>query len=218
MRYPSCAKCVKLRRISVPSLIGETIEIDGEILGPSRFYWGKRLTTAGAATIVVGHAHLATLSGWSRSVPGGMIGTNVKLNRPGYDRFASAIQGLDGFMEYPFNETTKQEWNSSPNIRNAYKTLVPLAANSAWSPALGPAHLPWLFPEKPPEHWPAPTKPDIWFCYRTNPARFHRGTRRRWPNAWPSFRSQSRLPTPMTRPITSLMSCSRKQQTLRAFS
>ena len=74
-----------------------------------------------------------------------MIGTNVKLNRPGYDRFASAIQGLDGFMEYPFNETTKQEWNSSPNIRNAYKTLVPLAANSAWSPALGPAHLPWLF-------------------------------------------------------------------------
>ena len=103
-------------------------------------------------------------------VPGGMIGTNVKLNRPAYDRFTSAVKGPDGVMEFPFNATTKNEWQSQPHIRNAYRTLVPLVANSAWSSALGPAHLPWLFQKSPPKNWPEPTKPDIWFCYRTNPA------------------------------------------------
>ena len=103
-------------------------------------------------------------------VPGGNVGSNVKLNRPADSRQKSAVKGPDGFMEYPFNETTKTDWEKDPSIRNAFKTLVPLAANSAWSPALGPAHLPWLFQKKAPSNWPTPTKPDIWFCYRTNPA------------------------------------------------
>ena len=47
----------------------------------------------------------------------------------------SAIKGSDGFMEYPFNETSKDDWQKDPSIRNAFQTLVPLAANSAWSPA-----------------------------------------------------------------------------------
>ncbi|MAI12146.1 MAG: molybdopterin oxidoreductase [Rhodospirillaceae bacterium TMED167] len=152
--------------------IGETIEIDGETLPyrPVAVLLGKTVNNGwGGYNCCWARTLLLCLVG-ALEVPGGMIGTNVKLNRPGYDRFASAIKGHDGFMDYPFNETSKQEWNASPNIRNAYRTLVPLAANSAWSPALGPAHLPWLFQKKPPEHWPTPTKPDIWFCYRTNPA------------------------------------------------
>ncbi|MCH8110397.1 MAG: hypothetical protein IH905_00340 [Proteobacteria bacterium] len=35
---------------------------------------------------------------------------------------------------------------------------------------LGPAHLPWLFQKKHPDHWPTQTKPEMWINYRTNPA------------------------------------------------
>jgi phenylacetyl-CoA:acceptor oxidoreductase len=73
-------------------------------------------------------------------------------------------------MEQPLNPTGKDTWKGAPHIRSAYRTLVPLAANSAWSPALSPAHLPWLFMDNPPEHWPAPTLPEVWIIYRTNPA------------------------------------------------
>ena len=73
-------------------------------------------------------------------------------------------------MVYPFNETTREGWERDPHIRNAYRTLVPLVADSAWSPSLGPAHLPWLFLKRPPKRWPKVTAPEIWFQYRTNPA------------------------------------------------
>ena len=56
-------------------------------------------------------------------------------------------------------------------IRNAYRTLVPLADNS---PVVGGARArrtcrgsSWT---SRPEHWPAPTLPDVWIIYRTNPA------------------------------------------------
>jgi phenylacetyl-CoA:acceptor oxidoreductase len=73
-------------------------------------------------------------------------------------------------MQYQFNETSATGWMKHPHIRNAYKTLVPLVSDSPWSPALGPSHLPWLFLKHQPEHWPRTTTPDVWFCYRTNPA------------------------------------------------
>ena len=152
--------------------IGETIEIDGETLPyrPVAVLLGKTVNNGwGGYNCCWARTLLLCLVG-ALEVPGGMIGTNVKLNRPAFDRFTSAVKGPDGFMNFPFNETTKDEWNRDPHIRNAYRTLVPLAANSAWSPALGPAHLPWLFQKQPPKNWPVPTKPDIWFCYRTNPA------------------------------------------------
>ena len=103
-------------------------------------------------------------------VPGGILGTTVRLNRPAQNRLDSVKPGPDGFMEQPLNATGKDTWKGSPHIRNAYRTLVPLADNSPWSAALGPAHLPWLFMDSPPEHWPAPTMPDVWIIYRTNPA------------------------------------------------
>ena len=152
--------------------IGDTIEIDGETLPfrPVAVLLGKTVNNGwGGYNCCWARTLLLCLVG-ALEVPGGMMGTNVKLNRPGHNRFASAVKGPDGFMDYPFNETSKEKWNSDPHIRNAYRTLVPLAADSAWSAALGPAHLPWLFQKKPPENWPVPTKPDIWFCYRTNPA------------------------------------------------
>jgi phenylacetyl-CoA:acceptor oxidoreductase len=103
-------------------------------------------------------------------VPGGLLGTTVRLNRPAQNRLESVRPGPDGFMAQPLNPTTKDKWNAAPHVRNAYRTLVPLVNDSPWSQALGPAHLPWLFMDEPPEHWPAPTVPDVWIIYRTNPA------------------------------------------------
>ncbi|MBI5909259.1 MAG: molybdopterin-dependent oxidoreductase [Betaproteobacteria bacterium] len=103
-------------------------------------------------------------------VPGGILGTIVRLNRPATTRQASVAKGPDGFMAYPMNPTDKENWVSRPNVRNAHRTLVPLSADSPWSTALGPTHLAWMFRKEAPEHWPEVTAPDLWFVYRTNPA------------------------------------------------
>ncbi|MBM3567837.1 MAG: molybdopterin oxidoreductase [Alphaproteobacteria bacterium] len=152
--------------------VGETVVIDGVTLPyrPVAVILGKTVNNGwGGFEATWGRTLLACLVG-ALEVPGGTLGTNVKLNRPADDRHATVTPTADGFMAYPFNATDRAGWQSKPHIRNAYRTLVPLAANSAWSPALGPAHLPWLFLKAPPERWPAPTRPAVWFCYRTNPA------------------------------------------------
>jgi len=152
--------------------VGQTIEVEGEEMPfrPVAILLGKTVNNGwGGYNCCWARTMLLTLVG-ALEVPGGNIGSNVKLNRPADSRQKSAVKGPDGFMEYPFNETSKADWEKTPSIRNAFRTLVPLAANSAWSPALGPAHLPWLFQKKSPDNWPKSTKPDIWFCYRTNPA------------------------------------------------
>ncbi len=152
--------------------VGETIEIDGKRMPyrPVAVILGKTVNNGwGGYESVWARTVLSCLVG-ALEVPGGLIGTNIKINRPAADRIKSVQPGPDGFMHYPFNETTKQEWMAKPDIRNAYRTLVPLAGHSPWSAALGPAHLPWLFQRQPPDHWPKPTKPELWFVYRTNPA------------------------------------------------
>ena len=60
-------------------------------------------------------------------------------------------------MRYQFNPTSSNEWMRTPHIRNAYKTLMPLVSDSPWSPALGPAHLPWLFLKTQPKNFPRVT-------------------------------------------------------------
>jgi phenylacetyl-CoA:acceptor oxidoreductase len=152
--------------------VGETIEIEGVRLPfrPVAVILGKTVNNGwGGYQAVWARTLLACLVG-ALEVPGGLLGTNVKINRPANHRLQSVQVGPDGFMHYPFNETSKGGWASKPSIRNAYRTLVPLAGHSPWSPAPGPAHLPWLFQRKPPDHWPKPTKPELWFVYRTNPA------------------------------------------------
>ena len=103
-------------------------------------------------------------------VPGGTLGTTVRLNRPADNRWSSVVPGPDGFMNYPMNPTRKGEWVEAGPSRHAHQTLVPLAANSPWSQALGPTHLAWMWQSEGQEHLPKPTPPDVWFVYRTNPA------------------------------------------------
>ncbi|MCC6212554.1 MAG: molybdopterin-dependent oxidoreductase [Burkholderiales bacterium] len=152
--------------------IGQTIEIEGRTLPfrPVAVMLGKTVCNGwGAYPAVWAQKILAILMG-ALEVPGGTLGTTVKLVRPAVSRVGSVLPGVDGFMQYQFNETSADGWMKKPHIRNAYKTLVPLVSDSPWSPALGPAHLPWLFLKHQPDHWPRITTPDVWFCYRTNPA------------------------------------------------
>jgi phenylacetyl-CoA:acceptor oxidoreductase len=152
--------------------VGATIEIDGEVYPhrPVAVLLGKTVTNGwGGYECCWARTVLAALVG-ALEVPGGILGTTVRLNRPAQHRLDSVKPGPDGFMAQPVNPTARGQWDASPRVRNGYRTLVPLADDSPWSAALGPAHLPWLFLAEPPEHWPAPTVPDVWIIYRTNPA------------------------------------------------
>lgn len=151
--------------------VGATIEIEGRTLPfrPVAVTLGKTVNNGwGGYDCCWARTLLACLVG-ALDVPGGTIGTAVRLNRPANDRQSSAKPGLDGFMDYPWNPTDKENWISRPQIRNANRTLVPLVANSAWSAALGPTHLAWMQQRHGFENFPEPTQPDVWFFYRTNP-------------------------------------------------
>jgi len=165
-----------IRRITAEYLehacIGETIEIDGMTLPfrPVAVTLGKNVNNGwGAYDCVWARTVLAMLVG-ALEVPGGTIGTTTRLNRPQSDRLKSARPGADGFMATPLNPTDKENWASNPVGRNAHSTLVPIVGNSGWSQALGPTHLAWMFTSNPPDNWPKPTYPDLWFIYRSNPS------------------------------------------------
>ncbi len=152
--------------------VGETIEIEGMTLPfrPVAISLGKTVNNGwGGYECCWARTLLACLVGALES-PGGTIGTTVRLNRPADNRWSSVKTGEDGFMDYPMNPTTKDEWVSNSPSRHAHQSLVPLAANSPWSMALGPTHLAWMAQQEPFENLPAPTPPDVWFVYRTNPA------------------------------------------------
>jgi phenylacetyl-CoA:acceptor oxidoreductase len=152
--------------------VGQTIEIEGQTMPyrPVAVTLGKTVNSGwGGFECCWARTLLATLVG-ALEVPGGTIGTTVRLVRPMSQRHESVKPGPDGFMDFPLNPTDKAHWSPNPNIRNAYRTMVPLAANGPWSQALGPTHFSWLFLDETPEGLPRVTLPDVWFVYRTNPA------------------------------------------------
>ncbi len=165
-----------IRRLALEFLdharVGETIEIEGRILPyrPVGIALGKTVNNGwGGFDCCWSRTLMACLVG-ALEVPGGTLGTTVRLNRPATDRNLSVSAHPDGFMDYPMNPTDKEGWLAKPDVRNANRTLIPLVANSPWSQALGPTHLAWMQQEEGPDHWPQATPPDIWFVYRTNPA------------------------------------------------
>ncbi len=152
--------------------VGETIEIEGKTMPfrPVAVTLGKTVNNGwGGFECCWARTLLATLVG-ALEVPGGTIGTTVRLTRPMSQRHDSVQPGADGFMAYPMNPTDKARWSPKPNIRNAYRTMVPLAADGPWSQALGPTHFSWMFMDETPKGLPRVTAPDVWFLYRTNPA------------------------------------------------
>ncbi len=165
-----------IRRVTLEYLdnacVGETIEINGKTLPlrPVAVTLGKTVNNGwGAFECCWSRTVLATLVG-ALEVPGGTLGTTVRINKPHENRLLSVKPGVDGFMASTFNPTDREHWHSSPTGRNAHRTLIPIVGNSAWSQALGPTHLAWLFLRETPPDWPKPTKPELWFSFRTNPA------------------------------------------------
>ena len=152
--------------------VGATIEIEGRTLPlrPVAVSLGKTVNNGwGGYECCWARTLLAALVG-ALEVPGGTLGTTVRLNRPLSERLQSVRPGPDGFMDYPFNPTDREHWKAEPNIRNAYRTMVPLAADGPWSQALGPTHFSWMFLDETPAGLPRVTLPELWFVYRTNPA------------------------------------------------
>ena len=152
--------------------VGETIDIEKVSLPyrPVAIVLGKTVNNGwGGYECCWARTLLSCLVG-ALEVPGGTLGTTVRLNRPADNRWSSVTPGPDGFMRYPMNPTAKNEWIMRPPVRSAHRTLVPLVANSAWSQALGPTHLAWMMQAQDFDKFPHATPPDVWFVYRTNPA------------------------------------------------
>jgi len=165
-----------IRRVALEYLdnacVGETIDINGKTLPfrPVAITLGKTVNNGwGAFECVWSRTVLAMLVG-ALEVPGGTLGTTIRINKPHENRLLSVKPGEDGFMVSRFNPTGKDTWISEPTGRNAHRTLIPIVGNSPWSQALGPTHLAWLFLRETPEGWPKPSQPEVWFAYRTNPA------------------------------------------------
>ncbi len=152
--------------------VGETIEVDGVTMPfrPVSISLGKTVNNGwGGYECVWARTLMAVLIG-GLEVPGGTLGTTVRLNRPADNRWSSVVPGRDGFMNYPMNPTDRENWHDRSISRHEHQTLVPLAANSPWSQALGPTHLAWMMQRQDLEHLPHTPPPDLWFVYRTNPA------------------------------------------------
>jgi len=152
--------------------VGETIEIEGVKLPyrPVAIALGKTVNNGwGGYECCWARTLLPCLVG-ALEVPGGTLGTTVRLNRPADNRWSSVTPGPDGFMQYPMNPTAKGEWMARPSVRSAHRTLVPLVANSAWSQALGPTHLAWMMQAQDFDKFPHATPPEVWLVYRINPA------------------------------------------------
>jgi phenylacetyl-CoA:acceptor oxidoreductase len=152
--------------------VGETIDIEGETLPfrPVAISLGKTVNNGwGGYECCWARTVLVCLVG-ALEVPGGTLGTTVRLNRPADNRWSSVKPGPDGFMDYPMNPTAKDDWALRPPVRSAHRTLVPLVANSPWSQALGPTHLAWMMQQRDFDRLPHASPPDVWFVYRTNPA------------------------------------------------
>ena len=165
-----------IRRIAAEFIenasVGATVTIDGAVLPlrPVAITLGKTVNNGwGAYECCWARTVAAALVG-ALEVPGGTVGSTVRLNRPFGDRISSVKPGADGFMEQRLNPTSKTEWSASSEIRNAYRTLVPLACNGSWSQSLGPTQLGWMFLDETPHGIPEVRAPEVWFVYRTNPA------------------------------------------------
>ncbi|OAN46757.1 molybdopterin oxidoreductase [Paramagnetospirillum marisnigri] len=151
--------------------VGQTIEIEGKTMPyrPVAVTLGKTVNNGwGGAECCWARTMLTVLVG-ALEVPGGTIGTTIRINRPVSNRLESFEATIDGFMDYPFNPTDRETWKAKPSIRNAYSTLVPLVGNSSWSPALGPTQFSYMFLDEPQDKLPRATFPEFLLVYRTNP-------------------------------------------------
>ncbi len=159
------------RELVEAACLGETVEISGEQLPfrPVAITLGKTVNNGpGGYQCCWARTLLATLLG-ALEVPGGTVGASQRLNKPHHDRWSSVWPGKDGFMAYPFNPTDKENWPSEPRSRAMYTELIPLVANTGWSPFLGPVPLAWFSMDPDQKELPRFKPPEVLMVYRGNP-------------------------------------------------
>ncbi len=200
--------------------VGETIEIEGMRLPyrPVAVSLGKTVNNGwGGYECVWARTVLAALVG-GLEVPGGTLGTTVRLNRQVPARVDSVLPGPDGFMEYPLNPTDKAHW--SPESEHPQRVpddgaarrerpvepgagadafLVDVPRRDAEGPAAGDAARRVVrLPDQP---------RDLVLGHRGASAR-----------RWRASRSWSRSRTRATRPTTTRTCCCPRRPTSRACS
>ena len=113
---------------------------------------------------------LAALVG-GLEVPGGTLGTTVRLNRPLSERLDSVQAGsrrLHGVSDQSDRQgalvAEPEHPQRLPDDGAARRPTVRGARRS------GPTHFSWMFLDETPKGLPRVTLPDVWFVYRTNPA------------------------------------------------
>ena len=166
-----------IRRIAneflAQACVGETVEIEGKTLPfrPVAITLGKTVNNGWggyeccwARTVAVALVGGLEVPGRHARDDGAAQSPDVRPRR----QRQAGDRRLHGLSLQP--DRPGASGAGTPNIRNAYQTLVPLAANGPWSQALGPTHLAWMFLDGTPKGLPAVTFPELWFLYRTNPA------------------------------------------------
>jgi phenylacetyl-CoA:acceptor oxidoreductase len=165
-----------LRRVANEFLsharIGATTEVEGRMLPcrPVAVMVGRGVNNGwGSYECLWAQTMMVTLVG-ALEVPGGLLGGAIVINTPPFERIDTVKVGTDGFMDYAFNPTGKDDWIANPEVRHGYTTLQPMVGNSFYSQNLGATALTWMrFQGRAAETWPKPNLPDIWFINRANP-------------------------------------------------
>lgn len=152
--------------------IGETIEFEGRTLPfrPVAVMLGKGVNNGwGAFECVWARTVLMTLVG-GLEVPGGLLGSTVHITGMDFDRMASVVPHPDGFLDYPFNPTDKEQWAAQPQVRHGHTTLIPIIGGGLTSQLMGSTVLTWMrLQGRAADSWGKPKPPDLWFVYRCNP-------------------------------------------------
>lgn len=165
-----------LRRLAKEFLaharVGATTEVEGRTLPyrPVAVMVGRGVNNGWGAYECLWAQHMMVTLVGALEVPGGLLGGPVQINTPPFERVDTVTVGPDGFMDYKFNPTSRDEWIANPQVRHAYTTIQPMVGNTFYSQNLGAMALTWLrFQGRAAETWPKPNPPEIWFINRANP-------------------------------------------------
>jgi|GEM_PF-91758 len=139
--------------------VGATTVFEGVTmpLRPVAVILGKSVNNGWGGMQSVWAAHMLEMLVGALEVPGGDHGNRVLYSGP-------IVKTLDGFFEYPFNKTDRENWKFPPGRRDGTPSICPLTG-----PFLGPLHLAWKWLMDPPPNWPKPSLPEVFITYKVNP-------------------------------------------------
>ncbi len=110
----------------------------------------------GSVPAVWGASTFLTLLG-AFEVPGGLVGARIHFSGP------AEPKTLEGFAQYPFNPTSKEEYQQITGRRDCGTGLCPMTATF-----YGPLHMSYVNIIKGFPNWPKASPPDVFITYKSN--------------------------------------------------